>query len=118
MKWDSTEILRFFDTLPFEGEHGLFQQFTTERTPLLLQVTIWSHDAEVEIVLWAEPFVLPIIRHRLRRCLAIRTGQEKSGQHIDFFSAVEQADRHDEESPLIHGIRLWMEPQIRIDFLH
>lgn len=118
MKWDPTEILRFFDTLPAEGEHGLFQQFTTERTPLSLQVTIWPYDAEVEIVLRAEPFVLPIIRHRLHRCLGIRPGEEKSGKHIDFFTAVEPTDRYDEESPLIHGIRLWMEPQIRIDFLH
>jgi hypothetical protein len=118
MKWHSTEIMRFFDMLPVEGEHGLYQQFITERSPLRLQVTIWPYDAEVEIVLWAEPFALPIIRHRLHKCLGIRPRQEKSGSHIDFFAAVEQSDRYDEDSPLIHGIRLWMEPQVRIDFLH
>lgn len=118
MKWDATELLQLFDTLPVEGEHGLYQQFTAERSPLRLQVTIWPYDAEVEIALWAEPFPMPIIRHRLRRCLGIRPGQEKSGNHIDFFAAVEQSNRYDEESSLIHGIRLWMEPQIRIDLFH
>lgn len=117
LKWDPDEVLQHFDTLPIEGEHGIFQQFTAERTPLRLQLTIWRYDADVEIVLWANPFSLPIIRHRLQRCLQIRSGREKSGEFIDFFAPDGSASLHDSDSVLIRGIRLWMAPQIRIDFI-
>lgn len=117
LKWDPNEVLQHFDTLPIEGEHGLSYQFTAERTPLRLQLTIWQYDADVEIALWADPFSLPIIRHRLQRCLRIRSGREKSGEFIDFFAPDESASHHDGNSTLIHGTRLWMEPQIRIDFI-
>jgi hypothetical protein len=115
MTWDPIDVLSLFDTMPVKDQDGLFHQYALEQTPLRIQLTIWQYDADIEILLWTAHLPAPISRYVIRNSPGMRVVSEKAGRFIEFAAPHCIEGTYDGHSPIPDGLRLWVEPQIRIE---
>jgi hypothetical protein len=118
MTWDPIDVLSLFDAMPVEDRDGLFHQYTLEQASLHLQLTIWQYDADVEIILRTADLPEPIARHTIQNCPEIRVVSEKAGKFMEFAAPLSIQGGYVGQSQFESGLRLWMDPQIRIETKH
>lgn len=112
--WDPIEMMRLLG-IPSVEEDGIWHHFCIEQHSLRLQVTIWTYDSDIELLLWSMPLPDPVLRYTLLGSPGLRIISDKRGEFIEFAAANTFTGRYDGVSVIPYGLRLWVEPQIRIE---
>jgi hypothetical protein len=113
--WNETDLIECFGVVPEVEIHGLEHRFVVLREGLRLAVTVSQYDAEVVIQLCRDSGDDYILHTRLIDCPGIRLVRNKCGSdYLEFAAAKCFGDRYDGQSLIPFGIRITVDPDIRI----
>jgi hypothetical protein len=115
LKWNPTDFLDFFGTIPKVDEDEVGHHYTIQQAPLRLELNVRQYDSDIFIELFCQPFSEPVLVSRLRGCPGVRLVRDKQGAFLEFAPADAFSGRYDGYSPIPYGLRLSISPQIRIE---
>ena len=117
--WDPVDVMSVLGVAPDVGEYETSHRYTIAQPPMRLQLTLWQYDADAEILLFVDGFEHPVVRYSLKGTPGLRAVNDKRGHFLEFAAANTFTGRYDGYSVIPYGLRLWIEPQIRLEpFVH
>jgi len=115
LKWDPVDFLELLSVVPEVDEDGIGHRYCVDREPLRLEISVWQYDSDISIKLFCSPFPEPVAVINLLECPGVRAVHDKQGSFLEFAPANTFSGRYDGYSPIPYGLRLTVEPQIKIE---
>ncbi|RZU47913.1 hypothetical protein EV700_0881 [Fluviicoccus keumensis] len=109
------DMIDVLGVAPEVDEYEIFYRYEVQQAALTIQLTVWPHDRDVEILMRVAPLPEPVLRYSLVDCPGIRMVADKRGKFLEFAAANTFTGRYDGYSVIPYGMRLWVEPQIRLE---
>ena len=113
--WEPLDFLEFFNVVPEVGKDALSHRYEVIQSPMRLVLFLEQYDGDIRIDLFVEPHTDPVFSFALVGCPGVRFVDDKRGRFLEFAGTKAFGGRYDGSSAIPHGIRVWMEPHIRIE---
>ena len=117
LKWDETDLIAFFGTIPVVGEDGLYHAFVTQGHGLQLEVTIFAYEEAVYISLTRDGLPKPLFTVRREPCTHLRVIDKTNYRCLELGSPQHQVTDMGISPLLVRGIRIFIEPQFQIELI-
>jgi hypothetical protein len=114
--WNVYEFIECLEVIPEVEEYETSHSFRIKKHNLRLELTIFQYAGDVYLDLYQEGLKEPIFSMRLLDCPGARYIKTKYGtEWLEFAAAKSFGNRYDGESPIPMGVRLAVNPQIKIE---
>lgn len=112
--WEPLDFLEALEVPPVEEEYGISYRYLVSRASVLLSLTIWPLNCDVEILLGNARGAEPLVRLNLLDCPGARVMRDDERTYIEFCAAKVFGGRYDQTHTPPYGFRLQLEPFIQI----
>ncbi len=113
--WNEYEFVECLGVLPEVEEYETSHFFRVEKDGLRLLLSVFQYDGDVYLDLYREGIEPPLFSMRLIGCEGARYVNEKGGEWLEFAPAKSFGSRYDGVSLLPFGVRVAVNPHIRIE---
>lgn len=113
--WNQYEFVECLGVLPDVEEYETSHSFIVEKDGLRLSLTVFQYAGDVYIDLYREGVGPSVFSMRLLGCEGARYMNDKSGEYLEFAPAKSFGSRYDGESPIPFGVRVKVNPHIRVE---
>ena len=114
--WNPYDFIEYLGTVPEIEEYETSHSFKVEKDDLLLIITVFQYAGDVYIDLSRKGRETSIFQARMTDCPGVRWVKNKTKpDYLEFAAAKVFGNRYDGESVIPMGIRIWVEPEIRIE---
>ena len=113
--WDETDVLACLEVEPATDRHGISYEYAVEKDGLRLELLIRQYDGDVHFDLYRHAVERPVLSMKLLQCPGIRYVKRTSDEYLEFAPAGCFGSRYDGEALISRGVRLWVNPSIRIE---
>ncbi len=116
--WNEMYLIEYLGVLPEVDEYEEGHHFTIHRTGLRLVVSIYQHSAEVWFSLFRGESEHQLFSMRLIDCPGVKLVRNPSKpDYLEFPASRAFGDRWMEEPVPLIGVRLWVDPDIKIELI-
>ena len=116
LTWTETDFLECLGVLPVEAQHGISHTYTVAKDGLRLELTVFQYDGDVYLTLRRDGLDAPVVDVRMIQCDAVRWVHDQRGNYLEIGAGRLFGGRYDGESVIPYGMRVRVEPSIRIEF--
>lgn len=116
LRWNPTDVLTCLGVPPETEDQDLSHGYSVTKLALRLDLTIFQHEGDVYITISSEGANDPVIDFQLRGCDACRWVNDERGSYLEFASGQLFGGRYDGASAIPHGVRVRVDPSIRLEF--
>jgi hypothetical protein len=113
--WNQYEFIECLGVLPAVEEYETHHSFAVEKDGLKLHLSVFQYAGDVYIDLYREGIETPAFSVRLLECEGARYVSDKGGEYLEFAPAKCFGSRYDGVGPIPYGIRVAVNPHIRIE---
>ena len=114
--WNEYDFVECLGVLPEVGEDGIEHFYKIEKDGLRLEITVFQYDGDIYIELFRDGIEFSIFYMRMIDCPGARYVRDKGGaDYLEFAAAKSFGNRYDGESVIPFGVRLSVDPHIRIE---
>ena len=115
--WNHYEFIECLGVLPIAvEEYETRHSFNVEKDGVRLELTVFQYAGDVYLDLYREGIEPSIFAMRLLGCEGARYVKDKNGREcLEFAPAKSFGSRYDGESPIPFGVRVFVNPHIRIE---
>ena len=114
--WDQYEFIECLAVLPEIGEDDTYYSFNVLKDGLRLYLTVCQYGGDVYIDLYRDGLEASVFHMRLSECAAARYVRHQNGYEcLEFAPAKAFGARYDGEPAMPVGVRVAVNPQIRIE---
>jgi hypothetical protein len=116
LTWNQYEFTECLEVLPEVGEDENHHTFRVEKDGLRLELTVFQYAGDVYIDLYQDGVEPSVFHMRLLNCPGAKYVRGKGGYEcLEFAPAKSFGGRYDGESPIPYGVRVAVNPHIRVD---
>jgi hypothetical protein len=116
LMWDKYQFIECLAAVPEEDEDETRHSFRVERDGLRLELTVFQYAGDIYLDLYRDGVGPSVLQMRLLDCPAARYVTAKGGYEcIEFAPAKSHGARYDGREPFPVGIRVAVNPHIRIE---
>lgn len=113
--WNPVDFLDVLGVEPEVAEYDACHRYVVERPPLRLDLQVRQYDGDILLELFVASLEKPVVTYRLVGCPGVRLVTRPHGRGLEFAAANAFTGRYDGYSVIPYGLRLWIEPQIRLE---
>ncbi len=114
--WDQYEFIECLGVLPEVEEYETSHSFTIEKDDLRLEITIFQDAGDLYVDLYRNGIEASVFKARVTNCPGARRVKNiNNPDYLEFAAAKVFGSRYDGESVIPMGVRIWIEPHIRIE---
>ena len=113
--WEPSDFLETLGISPEAGEYETSHKYVISQLPVMLEITLWQYDGDVQLHLFVSPFKDPVMRYSMLECPGARALSDNRGRFIEFAAANTFTGRYDGYSVIPYALRVWVEPQICLE---
>jgi hypothetical protein len=114
--WNQYDFIECLGVLPEVEEDEVSHSFQVVKDGLRLDLTVFQYHSDIYIDLYREGIEASVFQARLMDCPGARYVKSKNGtEYLEFAAAKSFSSRYDGESPIPMGVRLTVNPHLRIE---
>jgi len=113
--WDETDVLTCLEVEPEIEPDAIWYKYIVEKDGLRLELFIYQYDGDIYFNLYHVGVERAVFFMKLIECPGIRYMKDKSNEYLEFAHAKSFGSRYDGESVIPFGVRLWVNPGIRVE---
>ena len=113
--WNEYDFVECLGVLPEVGDYGTSHFYKVEKDGLRLELKIAQYDGDIHIELFREGLDKSIFHMRILDCPGARYVRDRGCDYLEFAASKSFGNRYDGESVIPYGVRLQVNPQIRIE---
>lgn len=116
LTWNQYEFVECLGVLPEVGEYETCHTFRVWKDGLRLELTVFQFAGDVYLDLYREGVGASVFHMRLLGCPGARYVSDRNGYEcLEFAPAKSFGGRYDGESPIPFGVRVSVNPHVRIE---
>jgi hypothetical protein len=116
MNWNQYEFIECLGVLPEVDEDETYYSFKIEKDGMRLDLTLFQYFGDVYLDLYRDSVEQSVFSAQLKGCEGARYVNDKNGREcLEFAPAKSFGSRYDGESPIPFGVRVAVNPHIRIE---
>ena len=114
--WNDYDFVECLGVLPKIGDYETSHFYKVEKNGLRLEITLFQYDGDIYIELFQENFEYSIFQMRMLNCPGARYVKNKDGtEYLELAATKSFGNRYDGKSIIEFGVRLAVNPNIRIE---
>ena len=114
--WNEYDFVECLGVLPKLGEYETSHFYKVEKDELRLELTVEQYDGDIFIELFRGNIEHSVFHMRMLDCPGARYVKNKSGaEYLELAAAKSFGNRYDGESVIEFGVRISVNPHIRIE---
>ncbi len=114
--WNEYDFVECLGVLPKVEEYETSHFYKIEKDGLRLEITVFQYDGDIFIDLFRDDIEPSIFRMRMIDCPGARYVKNRGGaEYLELAAAKSFGSRYDGESVIPFGVRLTVNPHIRIE---
>ena len=116
--WNETDFLEYFEVEPSIGDYEEEYHYVVLRLPLRLELAVYPYTGDIYISVFCTSFEKAIIDIVMQNCPGARMVKDQRGNFVEFAAAncfSSRYRRYDGESVIPYGVRLMVNPHIRVE---
>lgn len=112
--WDETDVLTVLEVIPEIEIDGIWHKYVIEKEGIELKITIYQYDGDIHFELVNKINNHSLFSMQLIDCEGVLRTNEKNGEHLEFAPSKCFGSRYDGESPIPYGVRVSVNPSIKV----
>jgi hypothetical protein len=114
--WNEYDFIECLGVLPEVKEYKTSHFYKVEKDGLRLELTVFQYDGDIYIDLFRDKIEHSVFRMRMIDCPGVRYVKNQSGtEYLELAATNSFGSRYDGESVIPFGVRLTVNPNIRIE---
>ncbi len=114
--WNEYDFIECLGVLPEVYEYETCHLYKVEKDDLRLELSVSQYDGDIFIELFQEKIDVSIFHMRLLDCSGSRyVNNLNKADYLEFAPAKSFGNRYDGESVIPFGVRIFVNPHIRIE---
>lgn len=115
LAWDEIDVLTCLETIPEIESDGICYCYKVEKDGVKLGLSIYPYDEDVYFELYRKGSEQHLFSMKLLECSGVRYVRKWPAEYLEFAPAKCFGNRYDGESAIPYGVRLHVNPSIRIE---
>jgi hypothetical protein len=115
LAWDESDVLTCLETIPEIEPDGICYHYKVDKGGSKLDLTIYPYDGDVYFELSHNHAEQPLFSMKLLECSGVRYVKKWPNEYLEFAPAKCFGNRYDGESAIPYGVRVYANPNIRIE---
>lgn len=113
--WNEIDVLTCLEVTPEIETDGIWHKYLVKKDGLTLDITIYQYDGDIFFDLYRDGVEKPVFFMKLLECPGARYVKELNNEFLEFAQTKSFGTRYDGESSIPTGVRVWVNPSIRVE---